>query len=265
MRFFYMNSLSSLWEEERNRLFIVLADWEGGWILVCWSREMGVGLQVWKLGLEWAEDLFAKDKGEGLRGRGDEGTDLGGRESGTKTEQGEGWERVGSWELRGREERLGNCISQGFRSKCCAQCIVRKPSVKGTLFTDAFMGVDYFQCVHRRDDFCLKVAPSLWWKQEMRASRVSRCMGYVSFILKRRKLGGPWVDQPGDQWNWGSTWTLWTPRPGYLCSTLSVWSHHLSPSMSPGNLPVYLRLGAVNSSACTTVKNHILKYCWGAN
>lgn len=53
-------------------------------------------------------------------------------------------------------------ISQGFRSKCCAQCIVRKPSVKGTLFTDAFMGVDYFQCVHRRDDFCLKVAPSLW-------------------------------------------------------------------------------------------------------
>ena len=48
-----------------------------------------MGLQVWKLG--WNElKTFAKDKGEGLRGRGAEGTDVGGRESGTKTEQGAG-------------------------------------------------------------------------------------------------------------------------------------------------------------------------------
>lgn len=44
-----------------------------------------------------------------------------------------------------RETRAVHLYLLGVLHRCCAQCIVRKSSVKGTLFLNASVGVDYFQ------------------------------------------------------------------------------------------------------------------------
>lgn len=157
------------------------------------QAEMGVGLQVWKLGLRtsWRPPPEIKER---MRGLGNKGIDVGGRESGTKTEHCgvQGKREMGPGSHQARRE-TGALYLVGVWSKCCAQCIVRKSSAKGTLFLNAFMGVDYFQWLHSSSELA-----SAW----IRIPSFQRWRDWEFPKVTSWVIGGTRV-QCGAPWIWG--------------------------------------------------------------